>query len=192
MTVSAEEARALALKKLSGREPLTGEAPVRLSSETVEALQRAEFTRAEAAEALDLAPDDEQAQQALEQATALLAAAQDAVDETSVVMRFQALEPDAYDALVERFPPTDAEQQQAKDDGMGRPEFGRAFKPALIAATCTFPAFDSAEQAERWLWGGQAHLSRAEADDLFRLAYAVCNGRREVVDWGKDSARTSV
>lgn len=188
MTVTAAEARELALKKLCGREPLTGDHPVRLQSDTVERLVRAQLAVDEAEE---LPEDDTGRAAAVEQAQRERAAAQEAVDDSTITFTFEGLAPELFDDLLEKHPPTDAEIALAETRQLPRPEYGKAFRPALIAATCTFPGFTSAEEAQQFLWGGKGRLSRTEADDLFALAMAVCGGRREVIDWGKDSARTS-
>lgn len=188
MTVTAAEARDLALKKLRGREPLTGEYLVRLQSDTVERLVLAQLAVDEAAELPD---SDEDRAAAVEQAEQERSAAQEAVDDSTITFTFEGIAPQVFDELLEQHPPTEEEIALAASRDHPRPEYGRTFRPALIAATCTFPGFASAEEAQQYLWGGDAHLSRSEAEDLFGLAMAVCRGRREVIDWGKDSARTS-
>lgn len=184
MTVSAAEARELALKKLSSREPITGEYPVRLEHEPAMRLTRARLDLDELEE--ETTPDPEK----VAAAEAELVAAQEQVDEATIVMTFTSLAPEDFDKLVEQFPPTKEEIEADAERGFPRPEYSDAFRPALVAATCTFPGFVDAAEAKACLWGGRWHLTREEVKEIFKLALAVCRGRRDVNDWGKDFARS--
>lgn len=86
--------------------------------------------------------------------------------EQVVTLKFVALRGPDFDALVAKFPPT---QAQKADGGTYD---GDRLAPALVAAVCTQPAFSVAEwtqimKSDQW--------SRGETADLFFAAMGLCN-----------------
>jgi hypothetical protein len=183
MTATAAEARESALARLEQRARLTSSYLIRLDPEAVQALEKARL-------AVDELEEQDEPGDALDEALAVLRERQAALDEATVEMLFEGLPPVVFEELLHSHRPTSEEIADALERDQPRPDYGKEFKPALVAACCTFPGFESADQAQEYLWGGRAGLSSAEADDVFLAALQVCTGRRQVVDWGKDFART--
>ncbi|MEV6165681.1 hypothetical protein AB0L71_27975 [Streptomyces sp. NPDC052052] len=139
--------------------------------ETKQALAQAKFVHQQATEQADRNPEDEAAQAVLRDATANLTTAQAAVDDASIVLRFQALDRRTYKELIEAHKPT----EDQSDDGY-------AFNldtlgPVLIAASSLdgITEEDAAAFLDTW--------SQAEAEALLNTAFGV--QREERMDLGK-------
>ncbi|MEU9947107.1 hypothetical protein [Streptomyces sp. NPDC047939] len=138
---------------------------------TKQALAEAQFEHQRAQDAADRSPDDEAAQAALRAATTTLAEAQQAFDEASIPLRFQALERRTYKELLAAHPPT---EDQAED--------GYAFNldtvgPVLIAASSLdgITEADATEFLDEW--------SQAEGEALLNTVFGV--QREDRMDLGK-------
>ncbi|MEU6925460.1 hypothetical protein [Streptomyces sp. NPDC046631] len=136
-----------------------------------ESLAEARFVHQQAQDAADRNPENEAAKATLRSATTRLAKAQTAVDEASVVLRFQALDRKTYKELQAAHPPT---EDQAED--------GYAFNldtlgPVLVAASSLdgITEEDAAQFLDDW--------SQAEAETLLNAAFGV--QREERMDLGK-------
>lgn len=136
-----------------------------------QAVAEAQFEQQRAQDAVDRNPEDETAQAALRSTAAALTAAQTALAEASIPLRFQALDRKTYKALLAAHPPT---EDQAED--------GYAFNldtlgPVLIAASSLdgITEEDALEYLDDW--------ADAEAESLLNTAFGV--QREERMDLGK-------
>ena len=182
-TPPAAAARKAALARMNGREQVTSEYPLILTSATAAAAKAAQdaFLHAEAAGDAD----------ALKAATARLDEAMTALRDDTIVMTFQALPRAVFRLLMAEHPATDEQQAEAEKAGARRRWNPDTFPDALIAATCTFPGFDSVEQAAAFLSSPDARVSPEEADEIFATALQTCESSRQVADWGKGSGETA-
>jgi hypothetical protein len=96
--------------------------------------------------------------------------------EETVELRFRAMSRVAYDKLVDRHPPTEAQKKDGQTTNV------ETFGPALIAATLVEPKLTEDEVRKL-----QETWNMAEASILFNTALGV-NVRRRVGDLGKDSS----
>ncbi|MFD8470424.1 hypothetical protein ACFV10_35565 [Streptomyces cyaneofuscatus] len=131
----------------------------------------ARFMEQQAKAAAEDAPDNEVLQSAHQDAVERLTEAQAALDEASVVLRFQALPRSAFKELVAAHPPTEEQIQDNWDfnvDTMG---------PVLLAAASLDPL--SEKDAALFL----SDWSHAEAERLLRVALGLQQAER--MDLGK-------
>jgi hypothetical protein len=136
-----------------------------------QALAAAQFDLQRAQDTVDRSPEDGAAKAAHRAATTALAGAQQAFDEVSIPLRFQALDRRTYKELLAAHPPT---EDQAED--------GYAFNldtlgPVLIAASSLdgITETDATEFLDDW--------SQAEGEALLNTAFGV--QREERMDLGK-------
>jgi hypothetical protein len=173
--------RAAVLEKLRQKRPIRSEYRIQLSDEPVTAVRdaRAELDRRESALLSASTATLDLAQQRVHEAEETLAKAIAAGDADSVLLVFEALPRDAFHALLD--------EHQPPDDDKGKDYDPKTFPPALIAATCVDPGFDSAEQVA----GLIKSWNVTEREALFGVAMSACLATR-VADWGKGFAATRI
>jgi hypothetical protein len=183
-----DQDRQSVIQQLLGRERLTGDYEVLLTSAAKEKVERAQQAVLDA-ESLHEAKATADTETALAEANAALVAVWKQVQGSVVKLSFEGLPDDLFDELVGKYPATD---EQEKERGAGLRWNPQTFPPALIAATCTFPGFVSADEAHEVFYGPKSRFSRTEAASVFATALLTCEGSREVADWGKGSGETAV
>lgn len=101
------------------------------------------------------------------------------VDESAIVLTFQAIGRKAYDALINAHPPTEeANAEHLKQFGMPAPYDSEGFAVALITASCTDESIT--EDVVQEFFDG---WNNAEIVELFEAALAA-NTTRRVVNLG--------
>ena len=109
-----------------------------------------------------------------------VAAAEEAVRESTVTMVMRQIGRKRYDALVDAHPATDEEKAEAAKAGREAPPYNvETFAPALVSASCAEPLM-TVEQVQELF----DEWSTGELNELFTAALAVNTGRR-TVDLGK-------
>lgn len=135
------------------------------------ALATAQYAERRIKEQAEQDPQSAEAKKAVRTAAAEVKKAQQAVDEASIVLTFQALERTALDELKKQHPPT---EEQSEDGYEFNPH---TLGPALVAASSTdgLTVEDATVFLETW--------SDAEANSLFQAAWDVQHESR--MDLGK-------
>lgn len=156
------------LARLMTRERLTAAYSVSLTQATADAWHeaRAALIEAEIAAEAEDATDEQRA--AVGKATAVAEAARQAAISDAVTLRFVGLPADVFDNLVAQHKPADG----------GLRWDPKTFRPALIAATCVDPGFDSTEQVIELFQGEHGVLSEQEVEEMFATALSTCIGVR--------------
>lgn len=173
--------RAAVLDKLRTKRPIRAEYRIPLSDGPLDAVRAARRDLEVRESALPVANQFtlELAQQRVAEAQEQLDKAIAEAEADSVLLVFEGLPRDVFNALVDEHEPDDEDKKK------GLNYDPKTFPPALIAATCVEPGFDSAEQVadlvEPW--------NVMERESLFTTAMSTCVATR-VADWGKGSAAT--
>lgn len=106
-----------------------------------------------------------------------------ALDDVTVALTLQTVGARRYDELVEEHPPTKAQLEAAKKDGLAAPPWDReTFLTALIAESLIEPAL-SADELEQL----RDRLNRTEWVELQNTALEVNTRVRRVAELGKGS-----
>lgn len=109
------------------------------------------------------------------------------VKEHTRAIRFKALGRDAYEKLVDQFPPSDRQRRDARDRGLGEPSWDLdKFPPRLLAAAAIAPQM-SVDQAEA-LWNSEDY-NQGELQLILTTALGA-NGGSRVLSLGKEFERT--
>jgi len=154
--------------RLLNRERPVARYPCRVAS--VEATEAAEKAFAVARKAaMAVRADDEQAAAAAKQALEVAAADRDACYEP---VRLRALEPEAFEALQDAYPPADD-----KADAKAKQVADEAYLHAVFLATVEGEGMTEQD----WTAFVHKNLSTGERNDLYNLAIAV-NGRVRALD----------
>lgn len=130
-------------------------------------------------------PVDAETQRALDDAEARYVEAKEALDAVTETFEFRSIGRNAFDKLLTEHPPTDAQIAEAKEQGVGRPDFNRdSLPPVLCAESCVSHDFDvdwwkATFEDESW--------NAAELQRLSNAAVVAQMGVR-VVEMGKGSA----
>lgn len=181
--------RPLTFDHLIGKKkPLTKTVPVVLDPELAEAWEAARRSRDVANARVQIKSDPEAAAQLLE-AEAELEAMEKQLEEAEGVawFKFRGIGRAAYEALVDRHPPTGEQRTKAKAQGMDAIAWNPdSFPPALVAACLVEPALSADEV--KMLWADE-NWNQAELAVLLNAAIEV-NGTRRTVDLGKGWSRT--
>lgn len=181
--------RPLTFDHLVGKKkPLTKTVPVVLDPDLAEVYEEARRARDLANARVQVRDDAEAHAQLLDADRALEEVRQRLEDEGAVAyFKFRGIGRAAYEALVDRHPPTAEQRSQAKSKGLD----GQAWNPdtlpqALVAACLVEPKLSADEVDQLW---ASPNWNQAELAVLLTTAIEV-NGTRRTVDMGKDSRRT--
>lgn len=174
--------RAAVLDRLRAKKPVRAEYRVHLSDEPIRALReargeldRAESLLAESKTDTVLNYAREQVAQAREHVEKARAEA----EADSVLLVFHGISRDDFNALVDAHPPSE------EDAKKGRDYDPNTFPPALIAATCVDPGFDSPDEVLDVI----GDWNMTERESLFTTAMSTCVLSR-VADLAKGFAAT--
>lgn len=127
--------------------------------------------------------DTAKARRALEDARAALEAARAAVDESLIEVVFQSIGRPAWEALLDRHPPTDKQVEEASKEGHPRPQYDErslqmeAISLSAIEPVMTVDQVKSLFESETW--------NTAELLALWAGCLSA-NQQHRVVDLGKD------
>jgi hypothetical protein len=173
--------RAAVLDRLRNKRPIRGEYRIQLSDDPVVAVREARNQLEQRENALLSANEAtlQIAQERVQDAQERLAKAIAEADADSVLLVFEGLPRDAFHALLDEHQPGDGDK--------GKDYNPKTFPPALIAATCVDPGFDSAEQVAELIEAWNV----TEREALFSVAMSSCLATR-VADWGKGFAATRI
>jgi hypothetical protein len=174
--------RAAVLARLRAKNPVRAEYRVHLSDEPIRALRdaRVELDRAEnilAGAANDAVLD--YAREQVAQAREHVEKARAEAEADSVLMVFHGISREAFNALVDAHPPSEEDAKKGRDYDPA------TFPPALIAATCVDPGFDSPDEVLEVI----GDWNMTERESLFTTAMSTCVLSR-TADLGKGSAAT--
>lgn len=174
--------RTKVLDRLRAKKPVRAEYRVHLSDEPIRVLReaRGELDRAESLLAdskTDVVLD--YAREQVAQAREHVEKARAEAEADSVLMLFDGISRDDFNALVDAHPPAEDDEKKGRDYN---PD---TFPPALIAATCVDPGFDSPEE----VLGVIGDWNMTEREALFTAAMSTCVLSR-VADLSKGFAAT--
>lgn len=173
------------------KKPLTKTIAVVLDPQLAEEYEAARSARDMAKYRADARPADSEAAMALLEADAALEAVRNRLDDEEAIaeFRFRGIGRAAYEALVDKHPPTAEQRMKAKASGFENIAWNPdTFPPALVAACLIEP--DLAYEDVLGLWRSD-DWNQAELQELLNAAIAV-NGTRRTVELGKDSRPTPI